>query len=210
MSDKIIRAISSRIRSFIYKLGYGNNFKGMNLFWRISNLTINGTGNTIVINCRLSKGLRIMIFGNNHKLTIDKNVTFKRGTIWFEDNACEIHISSNTTIESANISVAEDSTRCVIGNDCMLSQDIRISTTDSHSVIDNETGLRLNNAADIIIEPHVWIGYAAAINKGVIIGHDSVVAGHSVVTKSVEPHTVVAGVPAKPVKGNINWDRKRI
>jgi acetyltransferase-like isoleucine patch superfamily enzyme len=92
----------------------------------------------------------------------------------------------------------------------MLSQDIRISTTDSHSVIDNETGLRLNNAADIIIEPHVWIGYAAAINKGVIIGHDSVVAGHSVVTKSVEPHTVVAGVPAKPVKGNINWDRKRI
>jgi acetyltransferase-like isoleucine patch superfamily enzyme len=36
--------------------------------------------------------------------------------------------------------------------------------------------------------------------KGVTVGHDSVVAAGSVVTKDVPPRCVVAGVPAKVVR----------
>jgi len=47
---------------------------------------------------------------------------------------------------------------------------------------------------------NVWIGMNAVILKGVTIGENSVVAAGSVVTKSVEPNTIVAGNPAQVVK----------
>lgn len=46
----------------------------------------------------------------------------------------------------------------------------------------------------------VWIGHGAIIMKGVEIGTGSVVGSGSVVTKDVEPFTIVAGVPARPIK----------
>ena len=46
----------------------------------------------------------------------------------------------------------------------------------------------------------VWIGHGAIIMKGVEIGTGAVVGSGSVVTKNVEPFTIVAGVPARPIK----------
>jgi phosphonate metabolism protein (transferase hexapeptide repeat family) len=46
----------------------------------------------------------------------------------------------------------------------------------------------------------VWIGHGAVILPGVSIGHGAVVAAAAVVTKSVEPFAIVAGVPAKRIK----------
>ena len=54
--------------------------------------------------------------------------------------------------------------------------------------------------APVRIANNVWIGMNAVILKGVTIGENSVVAAGSVVTKNVEPNTVVAGNPAQVVK----------
>lgn len=54
--------------------------------------------------------------------------------------------------------------------------------------------------APVTIEDHAWIGFGATIMKGVTIGHHAVVAAHAVVTKSVPPHCVVAGNPARIIK----------
>ena len=43
----------------------------------------------------------------------------------------------------------------------------------------------------------MWIGKRAIILKGVTIGYNSIVATGAVVTKSVEPNTIVGGNPAK-------------
>ncbi len=43
----------------------------------------------------------------------------------------------------------------------------------------------------------VWIGARAMVMDGVRIGHGAVVAAGAVVTKDVEPYTIVGGVPAK-------------
>jgi acetyltransferase-like isoleucine patch superfamily enzyme len=55
-------------------------------------------------------------------------------------------------------------------------------------------------AAGIVIEDDVWLGTGAIITDGVRVGKGAVVAAGAVVTKDVPPHTVVAGVPAVPVK----------
>lgn len=55
-------------------------------------------------------------------------------------------------------------------------------------------------AQGIVIEDDVWIGSGAVITDGVRIGRHAVVAAGSVVTKDVEPFTVVAGAPARMIR----------
>lgn len=159
---------------------------------------------------RLPKDVCIFIYGNNHRLVIEEEVTFKQGKVWFEDHDCEIRIGAGTTIEEAELSVAENGTKIIIGKDCMFSKGVHVTTTDSHSIMSVESGQRTNMAEDIEIQNHVWLGYNVNINKGVTIEENSVVAGHSVVTKSVPSNSIVAGLPAKVVKTGITWSRTRV
>jgi acetyltransferase-like isoleucine patch superfamily enzyme len=55
-------------------------------------------------------------------------------------------------------------------------------------------------AEGIIIEDDVWLGAGAIVTDGVRIGKGAVIAAGAVVTANVPPHTVVGGVPAKPIK----------
>jgi phosphonate metabolism protein (transferase hexapeptide repeat family) len=52
----------------------------------------------------------------------------------------------------------------------------------------------------VTIGHDVWIGHGAIILPGRTIGTGAVVAAGAVVTKDVAPYTIVAGVPAKPVR----------
>ena len=53
---------------------------------------------------------------------------------------------------------------------------------------------------DTVIHDGVWIGMRAMIMPGVTIGEGAVVAANSVVTKDVEPYSIVGGNPARLVK----------
>jgi len=46
----------------------------------------------------------------------------------------------------------------------------------------------------------VWIGHGAVILPGVAVGNGAVIGANAVVTRDVEPYTIVAGVPARPVR----------
>jgi acetyltransferase-like isoleucine patch superfamily enzyme len=52
----------------------------------------------------------------------------------------------------------------------------------------------------VTIGDKAWIGYGAFIAGNISIGEHSVVGANSVVTHSVPPFTIVAGVPARPIK----------
>ena len=53
---------------------------------------------------------------------------------------------------------------------------------------------------ECIIGNDVWIGCNAVICRGVHVGDGAVIAAGAVVTKDVDPYTVVGGVPAKLIK----------
>ena len=58
---------------------------------------------------------------------------------------------------------------------------------------------RSHEGAPIILEDDVWIGAGAIVLAGVTVGRGSVVGAGSVVTKSIPPGNIVAGVPAKVI-----------
>ena len=45
-----------------------------------------------------------------------------------------------------------------------------------------------------------WIGHNAVIKPEVTIGHGAIIAAGAVVTKDVAPYTIVAGLPATPIR----------
>ena len=56
------------------------------------------------------------------------------------------------------------------------------------------------NPKQLIIGHDVWLGTNVTVMGGVRIGNGAVIGAGSVVTKNVEPYTIVAGVPAKVIK----------
>ena len=113
-------------------------------------------------------------------------------------------------LKRGHLAVTEPGSVLEIHKDCMLANHIEIRTGDSHSIIDVATGKRINNASNVTIQDHVWVGAHAKILKGVTIGHNSIIGTGAIVTCDIPPHVVAAGVPAKVVKNGIDWRRQRI
>jgi len=51
----------------------------------------------------------------------------------------------------------------------------------------------------ITVNDDVWIGFGAILLSGIEVGRGAIIAAGSVVTKNVEPYSIVAGVPSKKV-----------
>ena len=82
-----------------------------------------------------------------------------------------------------------------IGNNVNMSSGVWIWTVE-HDVHDNN----FCSVTDrVVIEDYSWISCRTVILPGVRIGYGAVVCAGAVVTKSVEPFSIVAGVPAKKI-----------
>lgn len=70
----------------------------------------------------------------------------------------------------------------------------------------SEVATAWDNKGDIIIGNDVWIGYDAVIMAGVKIGDGAIIGARAVVTKDVEPYSIVGGVPAKEIRKRFATD----
>lgn len=121
----------------------------------------------------------------NVKLFTENKGSIKIGHNFFANYNCFIH-AKESTIQ--------------FGNNCLLGPDVLI--INSNHTIKKAHLIREQNdsCSPIIIGNDVWIGAKAIILPGVIVGDGAVIAAGAVVTKDVEPYTVVGGVPAKIIK----------
>jgi acyl-[acyl carrier protein]--UDP-N-acetylglucosamine O-acyltransferase len=84
-----------------------------------------------------------------------------------------------------------------IGENVRIAPYTIILDSDFHNTKDHFSD---GASSPVIIEHDVWIATRATILKGVTIGHGSVIAAGSVVTKSIPPKSVAGGVPARVIK----------
>lgn len=83
-----------------------------------------------------------------------------------------------------------------IGNHVQLTKGVSIHTHGGgHSIRQNHPDFDV--FGKVIIEDWAYIGAYSQIMPGVTIGEGALVAAGSIVTKSVAPHTVVGGNPAR-------------
>lgn len=97
----------------------------------------------------------------------------------------------------------------VIGKYCQIGADVAIHTTNhpykylstyiNKNLFDGELS-RLKEVKKAVIGHDVWIGHNAIIVGNVSVGNGAIIASGSVVTKSIPPYTIVAGVPAKQIR----------
>lgn len=92
-----------------------------------------------------------------------------------------------------------------IGKYCQLGMNVAIHGTN-HPITYMSTYINsrlfeglsnLKNEKSIVIGNDVWVGHAAIILSGVSIGNGAIIAAGSVVTKDVDPYSIVAGNPAR-------------
>lgn len=82
-----------------------------------------------------------------------------------------------------------------IGDHVDIASDVMIWTSQ-HDLTDPAFGAI---EKPVTVEDYVFIGPRAIILPGITIGRGAAVAAGAVVTKSVEPEAIVAGVPAKEI-----------
>ena len=64
----------------------------------------------------------------------------------------------------------------------------------------SDTPINFEHKGDTVIGNDVWIGNSVTFMPGVKIGDGSIIGANSVVTKNVDPYTIVAGNPAKVIR----------
>ncbi len=70
--------------------------------------------------------------------------------------------------------------------------------------------MQVVSKGDTVIGNDVWIGNGATIMQGVKIGDGAIIGTNSLVTKDVEPYTIVGGNPAKEIRKRFDEETIRL
>lgn len=150
-----------------------------------------GRGSTVQPHCS--------IYGAG-AISVGKGVHIRSGC-WIQTyDKGEIRIGDKTLIGFRCKITARN--KISIGKNVLFADNVYITDFD-HVYKDTALPVRDQKWTDgevVIIEDDVWLGQNAVIRPGVTIGRHSVVGSSAVVTKSIPPFSVVAGVPSRIIR----------
>lgn len=207
----LLYSLSNHCYSLFQKIRNLNSLKVINKGLSRLEKDVRGSNNTIEIgeNSILNK-VKIYIRGNGNKIVIGKNCRiYSQCSFWMEGNGIQIILGDNTSVQyMTHFCAQENNRRIILGNNCMISNKVTFRTSDSHSILDAYSEIRLNPPKDIKIGNHVWVAAQAIILKGADIGDNCIIGSRSVVTKVFPANCLAVGMPAIIVKKDVTWDRK--
>lgn len=140
---------------------------------------------------------------NGGKIVLKGTVGLSQGVVLIAKNAC-LTLGDNFRCNYSSTIDCTDSD-ITFGNDVVLGWNVTVKNYDGHTVIEN--GNKKHKSAPIVVGNHVWLCAYSTVLKGTDIGDDTVVAYGSLITKAAgEKNVLYAGIPAKLIRQNINWE----
>jgi acetyltransferase-like isoleucine patch superfamily enzyme len=137
-----------------------------------------------------------VVFGD--RCTVGRLATIRPSNVLLDEPGEGLSVGDNSNIGAYSFIGCSGHIR--IGNNvlmgphvCLLAENHRIS--DPHAPMKHQGVER----SFILIEDDCWIGARATVLAGVTIRRGSIVAAGAVVTRDVDPFTVVGGVPARVI-----------
>jgi len=165
-------------------------------------------GNIVVVapNARLSR-VTLVLRGSGNLIYVGASTRMRNVVLKVIGDDNTIAIGRDVTCESGALLCEREGRTLIVGDDCMLSNGVALRTTDHHAIFDRSSAARLNEPADVLVGPHVWLGNGARINKGARIGRGTVVGQTSIVSGELEPNCIYVGAPARKLRGDVVWSR---
>jgi len=120
------------------------------------------------------------------------NRTSEIGVIKADGNKANLVIGANSILGRVELALHD---QIKIGNNVCINDGVKL-LSGSHNI--NDPVWRLVKKP-IFIDDYVWIATNAIILPGVSIGKGAVIGAGAVVSKDVEPFTIMVGNPAKPL-----------
>lgn len=138
---------------------------------------------TILGHRNISIGNRFISMGTLYLYALDKG---------------ELQIGDNCDVNT-NVQFGASSGRLIIGNNVMIAANVVIRAANHGMARELPMMAQPPRRGEVIIEDDVWIGSNAVITADVRVAKGTIVAAGAVVTRSTEPYSIVAGVPAKKI-----------
>jgi galactoside O-acetyltransferase len=145
----------------------------------------------------IGKHVKILGFEN---IEIGNNVYFADFTYIYANDNGFISIGNNFGMNT-NSQLGASFGKITIGNDCAIATNCVLRAAN-HTFSDVNTSFREqgHTYGEIILEDDIWISANCVITANTTIGKSSIIGAGSVVTKDVEPYSVMGGVPAQLIR----------
>lgn len=104
---------------------------------------------------------------------------------------------------------AEIPSGVIMGKYVMIGPDLLITGNDHIFDVPGAAVIFSGRPKPLVTEifDDVWIGARVTLMRGVNIGRGAIIAAGSIVTRDVEPYSIVAGVPAKEIRKRFSQDQ---
>lgn len=174
---------------------------------------VHGHGNAVPDS--VPKSLNVIIWGEENRIEMDPDAVFAGliliGTRDCPVRGCRVTIGRGTTAEECQIRLMENGSEVVIGEECLISSGVKIWCTDTHSIVSRDTGRAVNIGRFVRIGRRCWLGMESVVLKNTELPEGTVVGMRAVVShpSGLMPNSALAGNPARVVKTDVCWDRRR-
>lgn len=139
---------------------------------------------------------------SNQGIRVNENTIISRNAVLSCKNG-DISIGSGCTVGISTLVHAMERSNVDIGDDVLIGAFSYFIGSGPYNSDDLDLPFKkqgMRSLGGIRIDNNVWFGSSVQVMDGVTIGSGAIVGASTVVNKSVEPYSVVAGVPMKVLK----------